>query len=247
MGSDLQYNYIYFKYDVNGKYYSISTDNEGKTIDLYEVYTPSGSNNIGRTLTYSGKSYTVISENGSDFEVVGNYVSSNTVTIGASEYSDALTDYNNVIITLNNAAADATGLTIDGTNVKGIRSIGISGNNDISGNFENPDSTTFSTYAGNAKTADKFYEIDLIKLYDANTVDVGSEYWIASRNIYTSRRELSFRIRFINNSYVNLGEDEICEVFLDNGEITMKGYTRSYAVRPVVTLNSNAPGIMWNS
>ena len=238
--------YVYVKYDTTGKYYCIYMDTMWNAFDLAEVYTPSESENVGRTLTYGGKSYTVISENGSDLELVGNYVSSNTLTLEAGTDSNALAVYNNAITTLNNAAIEATGLTVDGTNVKSIRSVGTSGNSDNSGNYPNPESTTFTTYTGNAKVADLFYEVDLMKLYEANTFDIGSEYWIASRNIlYRPSESLMFKIRYTNKDSANLG-DRIIYGMGDSVTAFISLETRSYAVRPVIILNSNASGIVWD-
>ena len=244
MCNDEKYGYIYFKYDEDGTYYRVTYDlTSYKTIALDDIYTPAQSSNVGRTLTYNGKSYTIISENGTDLEVVANYIS-DPVTIGESSYTDALTAYNSAITTLNSVAVTASGLSVDGTTVKSIRSIGNSGNGDNAEYFANPDSTKFSSYVTNsAKATDLNYEVDMMKLHNIGALSAVSGCWLASRVVDLRQGSLFFCIRCFNKNYSNLYNNVVCYMYPEGNS---GGYSRSGAVRPVVTLNSTASGITWN-
>ena len=243
--NDMNYIDIYFKYDGDGKYYKVKCDyvTTYKTMELTEVYTPTQSTNIGRTLTYAGKSYTVISDNGTDIELVANYLSEDKLTIGASTYAEALAAYNNVITTLNSAAITASGLTIGG-DVKNIRSIGNSGNNDNSGNYANQNPTELPLYEGNAKESDTYFEKDVMKMYEANILkDMQEEYWMASRKIYEMSSNIAFGLHIIIPSHDSvLDSISVCNI-----NSSAYGSAESYYVRPVVILSKNATGITWNS
>ena len=234
---------IYFKYDEDGKYYRMSVDkNTKKTTELEVVYVPGSSSNIGRTLTYDNKSYTVISDDGTDLELVANYVS-DPVTIGGSTYADALTAYNNAMTTLYNAAVTASGLTVDGTDVKSIRCLGNSGIADNAGYLENPDSEKFSAYTSNsARTLDFNFETDYMKLHYANALSASSNYWLASRAINISS-SLNFYVRHFSIADSDIGYYNIC--YIDQDDSQLYG-TPSNCVRPVITLSSSASGIIWD-
>ena len=242
MGIGIDHICVYFKYDEDGKYYSMSCDKTYKTTELEEIYAPSSSSNIGRTLTYDNKSYTVISDNGTELEVVANYVS-DPVTIGADTYAEALTAYNSAISTLDSAAITASGLTVDGTNVKSIRSLGNSGNSDNAGYLENPDSDKFSNYASNsAKTVDFNFATDYMKLHNAGALSASSDYWLASRQVNISS-SLNFYVRHFSISDFGINVYNMCYIEPDG---SMHGCNLSNSVRPVLTLSSSAPGIIWD-
>ena len=250
LAPDTDYGYVYFKYDEDGKYYRIKLNAKTyQTIDLDEIYTPSTSANIGRTLTYSGKSYTVIGDNGTELELLANYLS-NPVTIGANTYADAIARYNSIISIFDSAAENATGLSKDGTYVKDIRSIGSSGYSDSdSDNFPNPDSTKIAAYTSDsAKASDLNFEIDFMKMHNAGAISASSNYWLASRcvNVNSKVTKICFEVRAVGVTYSDHETEYCCYADSSLGTSLSEHYD-TYAVRPVVTLSSDAPGIEWTS
>ena len=239
---------LYFKYDVDENCYkttaelknnSIITTNVIKVYDINE-----DSPNVGKTLTYNGKSYTVITDNGTELELLANYLSDEPLSIGANTYSDALSEYNNAITTLNNACIAVTGLTVDGTNVKSIRCIGSSGKSEVTSTYPNPDSTTYPVYEGNAKNKDINHIDDCIKMFATNSADAEEKYWLASRDI-SADGSIDFWVREINNyHYPHVDRTSIFHISESN---TTTGNIRTLYLRPVVTISSNAEGIVWDN
>lgn len=249
-----------------------------KSKALTYISTPTG--HLGEYVTYGGNDYIVMAEDTANGTVdlvsaQALQVNSNDIALGyndpgaisavpAADENSVTTEeqaargrwsYNNSINTLVTACKNATGLTVDGTDVISIRSVGnenvkytssgITGN-DTSTTYTYPYQTfelesnwyTANNYNNyNMKAEDTNYTSDVTKMKQLGifAADNFGYYWLASRRIDADANDVGFRVRGVYE-IGDLGNGDLCDVYNSGNTY---GYDRSYAVRPVVTLNSS--------
>ena len=248
----LQYRAYTLYISYNDETYAVTAEKEDGTNDAEILFTQvviSKIPNIGKYVTYEGIGYKVFAEdeengtvdlisaqalqvNGSDINL-GTFdpnAENNATDLDGDEtisnFEKAVYSYNNAINTLVTACKDATGLTVDGTNVISIRS---AGNTDVkytsSGIVGTDNPGTYDTYdyqtAGaesnwyatkgysiyNLKAGDNNYESDwsiMRKIGATNGGGSNPYYWLASRYIREEADYIYFNIR-IAGVYENNG------------------------------------------
>ena len=159
--------------------------------------------------------------------------------------------YNNMVETLVKACKNATGLTIDGTNVISIRSVGNANvkytSTGITGtdnpgtytydwqtlNAESDWYTTKGYYNYNMKDEDYNYESDYSTMTRLGIRQADNEqyYWLASRKKREGATSVRFDGRFIYPDGNNGGYG------IWNASLSPDAWEQSYCVRPIVTLN----------
>ena len=251
------------------------------TSALEKTYTPTG--HIGEYVTYGGNDYIVMAEDTINGTV--DLISANTLQVNSNDiylgYNDpgAITavpavdeqnptdaekaergrwSYNNMVNTLVTACKDATSLTVDGTDVISIRSVGNTNvkytSNGITGsdnsgtytyNWENLgaeinwyNSYGFNSY--NMKDEDTNYltDVNTMKQLGIITPDDMEYYWLASRNIYDNNNDVYFRVHVIQIAGT-LDAYTLCFLY-SSGET--RGNDYSFAIRPIVTVSSSVLG-----
>ena len=161
--------------------------------------------------------------------------------------------YNNMVNTLVTACKDATGLTIDGTNVISVRCVGntnvkytssgITGT-DNPGLYSYDYQTTGASYDWftadqfdryNLKDDDNNYETDwnTMKYLGIISTDDRKEYWLASRYIRDINTYIDFSVRTVESGELNY--NSLYEVS-DAGNSHFRD--RNFSIRPIITINS---------
>ena len=162
--------------------------------------------------------------------------------------------YNNAVETLVTACKNATGLTIDGTDVISIRSVGNTNLKYTSNGITGSDSGTYTydwqsigaskdwfTTNGydiyNLKAGDINYQSDYNKMtaLEIALADNKQYYWFASRFVDENSYNVLFSIRYVNNSG-SLDNECFCNSIRD-GDIYCEH--NIFDVRPIVTINSS--------
>ena len=257
------------------------TDSESDDVymskKLDHLYAPT--DHSGEYVKYGGIDYIVMSEdktNGTvdlisaealqvnDDDVSLGYNDSGAKTaIPASDETNPTTEeqgargvwsYNNAVNTLVTACKDATGLTVDGTNVISIRSVGNTNVKYTSTGIVGSDSGTYTydwqtagaesdwytTYGFNMKPEDTNHRADVDKMKQLGifATDNLGNYWLASRGAKASSSDVDFFVRCVYGLGY-LRDLNVCWV-LSSGNTD--GHGNSFAVRPVVTLNSS---LLW--
>ena len=162
--------------------------------------------------------------------------------------------YNNMVETLVMACKDATGLTVDGTEVISVRSVGNTNvkytSNGITGT-DNPGtyvydwqtagaesdwytSNGYNSY--NMKVEDNNYQSDwsILGTLGIRTADNSLDYWLASRFVRTASETVTFGV-YYGASYGGFGQQSLCFEKLNNESSSYN----DMCVRPVITLNSS--------
>ena len=233
MDVHIRYGRDIYKFTINESYNTVEKS-------LTKVSTPEG--NLGKYVTYNGDTWIVLSDDSSGVELISaNAIGS--VTLGGSTFEEARTSYNNAVSTIISECG--------GTGSNNIRSVGGPASDTITTTVDfseltkfkqSVDDTYFAQYEGknglkigdeNLTDYNKMKEIGII------VTDTPAEYWLASPFVVEDSFKVDFRVPYVNG----IGESDryyLCWV----GHDASSGVdsSRSYAVRPVVTLPSGALG-----
>ena len=155
------------------------------------------------------------------------------VTLGNSNFDTSMNSYNNAISTLNDEAMKYNSSTYSSD----ARCVGSVPNNKNSqaGMFSSSNKY-MSSYNGKIRDADRNYETDCNKMKALNIHNIGDDYWLASRNAYSSTSNSTFIVRHVASNG-NLGGLSLCRVYSDS---STEATSISYGLRPVFTLR---PGL----
>ena len=189
----------------------------------------------GDYVTYSSPSGDIAcrvlydSSSGYGVQLITSDTVTDSYTLGSSTFSTGKTSYNNAISTLNSAVSSYNNSTY--STVRCVGSVPNNPNQDSAGYH----TTQFgSEYDGQFKDTDTNYETDYEQMGTLGIRNIGKNYWLASRYVYTYSNDLNFAVRQVSSSG-NLSYNILCYV-LSDGLTIASSY--SYGLRPCFTLKS---------
>ena len=235
-----------FKYSATGDLTSFTMTSIPGTLE--KIYTPEG--NIGKYATYKGITWIVLNENSSTKTV--DLISANAlgqVNFQISGFNDGRTKYNDAVQILVDECKTITGISSNIRNVGGPASEDpLSADNtivfsDLNG-FTPSQTANFSQYEGETnglRKEDTNYLSDVGQMKKIGVIiaDNGLEYWVSSRRVQVLDNYGRCYLR--HGPYVDIGIEFVGFVgFGESGVYEGATYQKAYAVRPIVTLSSDA-------
>ena len=166
------------------------------------------------------------------------------VTLGGSTWSAGRDSYNSAIATLNQKAeyyATSSPYALDGRCVGSVPTVGADGtftakNTENAGPVE-LQFTTSAEGANNMKDADTNCEADrtAMQAVGGDMWTTGENYWLASRDVYSTSSDCYFRVRCVYTS-VGLSNYRLCAVFSDG---STDDRSNELGLRPCISLRSD--------
>ena len=235
-----------FKFSFTGNLTSYTMTSIPGTLE--KIYTPEG--NIGKYATYKGITWIVLNENSSTKTV--DLISANAlgqVNFQISDFNDGRTKYNDAVQILVDECKTITGISSNIRNVGGPASEDpLSADNTIVFNdlngFTPSQTANFSQYEGETnglRKEDTNYLSDVgqMKKIGVLYAENGLEYWMSSRRVQVGGNYVTCYLR--RGPVVDAMEIVGFVIFNNaNGADEGSTYQKAYAVRPIVTLSSDA-------
>ena len=247
---DLTKVYIYAKYEEVA--YKIICDTDTyMTESVEEIYRKQGYE--GRDLGELKEGYdgwTIIYDNGDGtVEAVSPTVMAKDGTPGPRlGYSEGTTDqtqrveeaiasYNSAIDTINEYCRNLEGLPSN----EGVRSVGaatdprpnLEGENAYNGIPAEWKNNVAEIYNGRGKAGDTAYEQDLVRMSYYDVADCDTDYWMASRCVYSGSSSVDFNVLVVATGGL-CGGNDLWNVY-SSGRAS--GDRNSYVVRPVIRVS----------
>ena len=154
--------------------------------------------------------------------------------------------YNSAITNLNSRASQY----LNTTYASSARSVGSVPNNPSAEGamYTGGSESWMSSYNGTLRGIDTHYETDYDQMTNLGIANIGTEYWLASRNVNSlwigggDTAEYDFVVRFVDSSG-NDNEDDglscaIVKASISSSTITLGSDSNTYGIRPVFTLHN---------
>jgi len=219
--------------------YTTGSSGEGTTSKTVEdlvvgdkVYYDTGNTSIGDkgiiecTVLYD-KAYN--EENGTNYgvQIISKDIV-DTVTLGSNNFDTSMNSYNNAITSLN-AKAEEYRNAIYASDARCVGSVP-NNKNAESGNF-NSEYDYMLSYT--FRDTDTNYETDYNQMQTLGITTANSNYWLASRCVFSYSYVSYFLVRHVDPSGTLINNNTLCDVKPDGYEL---GISNSYGFRPVFTL-----------
>ena len=153
------------------------------------------------------------------------------VTLGYSDFTLSMNQYNDVINILNNTTSKYLNITY----AESVRCIGSVPDNPSYDGAGMHITQFGGSYSGDLKDTDENYLSDWDRLINLNIYNIESTYWLASRYVYPQPNYSYYYVRSVNASG-GLTSSMLCNA---NYKTSIYGYTHSLGLRPVFTLKSD--------
>lgn len=243
--------YMVMYVEYNNKAYAVQVgmDEQSKTKKVELVYEPTRREGQKVLYSYDGKEenkkeWTIIYD-GENIEIVSPEVIDSLSlgygdmqAIGQDNSEKSIYSYNNAISKLNNYCAEK----VTNSNKISVRSIGSNPNNPTVENNTLYESDNLVNWVGGAynkigKSGDTNYEQDFIRMSFHKELNIGTEYWLASRLVFEYPSFSSFFVRYIDYDGMLIGGGNAGLWTVYENNVTEN--SNMYGVRPIVKLPSN--------